>query len=215
MIVPIDSVVPNQWNPNKQSEYIFEKELTSIKTHGMVQSILVRQKGTQLEIMDGEHRWRAAKQLGFTEISVNNMGEISDQVAQQLTIIMNEVKGKADDQLMAKLVASLAQGIDLAELEKNLPYTKNELEHFIANAKIDWDAISSEMPVVPEPEKSDEVTFSVKLLTTQHADLRAQIDRLKNLLYPNRDDINDDLIFISIIKIISQTNDMEVMKLLS
>jgi hypothetical protein len=140
--VPIDSLKPNPWNPNKQTDFIFEKEKMSIKTHGFIDPILVREKDGDLEIIDGEHRFRAARSLGFEKISVNNLGEVSDPVAKQLTIIMNETRGRADADMMSKLLKDIEQSVGLDHMIEVLPYTPTEIEAFTAEASVDWNEIS-------------------------------------------------------------------------
>lgn len=185
--VPIGSLEPNPWNPNRQSDFIYERELASIKEHGFLDPVLVRTVGHTLQIVDGEHRWKAATQLGFTEIAINNLGEIPDDVAKRLTIILNEVKGKPDDQALAKLMADLAQNIDISILAKTLPYTEDELKHLIADSKIDWDAVQPGMDnttPTPDPEEGW-VNFSVKLPEAVQVKLKGQLERFKRLFVPD------------------------------
>lgn len=66
--VPIDSLTPNTYNPNRQSDREFELLCRSIEEDGFTQPVLVN-RATR-EIIDGEHRWRACKVLGWTEITV-------------------------------------------------------------------------------------------------------------------------------------------------
>src|SRR3954464_7927057 len=55
--VPYDSIHPNTYNPNRQSDHDFELLLASITEDGFDQPILVHRESR--EIIDGEHRWRA------------------------------------------------------------------------------------------------------------------------------------------------------------
>ena len=52
-------VKPNAYNPNRQSEHDFELLLRSMEDNGFTMPILVNKK--TMEIIDGEHRWRAAE----------------------------------------------------------------------------------------------------------------------------------------------------------
>ena len=60
--------------PNKeQARKIFDEEsidelANSIKEYGLIQPIIVTQKGKYYEIVAGERRWRASKRAGLTEI---------------------------------------------------------------------------------------------------------------------------------------------------
>lgn len=110
LTVDIEKVVPNKWNPNSQNEKIFAKEILSIKTHGFVQPILVREIADVYEIIDGEHRWRACKEAGYTEIKVESMGYISDEQAKILTINLNNLRGQDDPLKRAEILKSISQG---------------------------------------------------------------------------------------------------------
>jgi ParB family chromosome partitioning protein len=94
-VVRIGDVRPNPWNPNQQTPFIYEKELNSVKKFGMAQPLIVREnKG--YEIINGEQRWKAAKELGLKLVPIYNLGRISDDRAKELTILFNEIHGEAD-----------------------------------------------------------------------------------------------------------------------
>jgi ParB/RepB/Spo0J family partition protein len=122
--VQIDEIMPNSWNPNVQDKAMFEKEKKSIQELGMLGSILVRDYFGKYQILDGEHRWKAAKELGYTEMTVETIGEISDQQTRFLTIHLNNLRGKDDVFKRAQIFKELEQG----QLEM-LPFTAEEIEN--------------------------------------------------------------------------------------
>lgn len=198
--VPIDDVIPNEWNPNRQTDYIFEKEKNSIQEFGFLDPILVREVDGNFEIIDGEHRWKAAKELGYSEILVNNLGEVSKSIAGQLTIILNEVKGQADRMDMAALVKSLKEEVPVEHLLRNLPFTETDFQSLIIETNIDWDKVNASMAKGPsendsgnqssepkQPESGEEkfITFSVALPESVFEQLKQQLDRFKIAMYPN------------------------------
>ncbi|BBW98047.1 nucleoid occlusion protein [Geobacillus sp. FSL W8-0032] len=68
--IPVESIIPNRFQPRTMfdEEKINELALT-IRTHGIIQPIVVRECGNgQFEIIAGERRWRAVQKLGWTEI---------------------------------------------------------------------------------------------------------------------------------------------------
>ena len=69
---PIYTVVPDPNQPRKSFGGPEDKELTAnIKAHGLLHPIAVRPDGNgQLVIVAGERRWRACKELAWTEIPV-------------------------------------------------------------------------------------------------------------------------------------------------
>ncbi|TMW72009.1 nucleoid occlusion protein [Alteribacter natronophilus] len=67
--LPVSEIVPNRYQPRTvfQDERIDELAQT-IKTHGIIQPIVVREKDGRYEIIAGERRWRAVTKLGWETI---------------------------------------------------------------------------------------------------------------------------------------------------
>ena len=159
-IVSVDKLFPNTWNPNKQNDFIFEKEKESIRKFGFVTPVIVRQIKEGYEIIDGEHRLKAAKELGLNEISINNLGEVSDSVAKQLTIVLNETKGEPDPIELSKLINDLSKDVSVEDLLATLPFQKEELEGMMDLLDFDWDQYDIEEPTLKEE--------APKMLTCPH-----------------------------------------------
>ncbi len=67
--IPVDKIVPSPYQPRTvfDDDKIVELSKT-IKTHGVIQPIVVRQIEDTYEIIAGERRWRAVKSLGMDTI---------------------------------------------------------------------------------------------------------------------------------------------------
>lgn len=69
MQLPVDAIVPNQFQPRTVFDDDKIEELAqTLKTHGMIQPIVVRKQGDNYEIIAGERRYRAVKKLGWEKI---------------------------------------------------------------------------------------------------------------------------------------------------
>ena len=102
--VPIESLKPNWYNPNRQSEYEFELLLKSMKEDGFTQPILALKKDRM--IVDGEHRWRAAQTLGYKEVPV----VFTDMSIEQMmvsTLRHNRARGSEDAELVNRVLKDL------------------------------------------------------------------------------------------------------------
>lgn len=67
--IPIDKVVPNPHQPRTQLDGVKLHELAdSIREHGVLQPIIVKQVGDHYQLIAGERRWTAAKTAGLVEI---------------------------------------------------------------------------------------------------------------------------------------------------
>ena len=90
--VPIELIVRNPRNPRRSFSEVDLVDLSqSIRTHGVVQPIIVRRKlgsAESYEIIAGERRWRAAQIAGLIEIPVI-IKDIDDRVALEIAIVEN------------------------------------------------------------------------------------------------------------------------------
>jgi ParB family transcriptional regulator, chromosome partitioning protein len=69
--VSLTSIVPSALQPRKDFAADTLQELVdSIRQHGIIQPLIVRQIGGRCELIAGERRWRAAKEVGLTEVPV-------------------------------------------------------------------------------------------------------------------------------------------------
>jgi ParB family chromosome partitioning protein len=69
--IDIDRLAPNPFQPRKAFDAAGLEELAaSIRTHGVIQPILVRRDGSAFLIIAGERRWRAAQLAGLLKVPV-------------------------------------------------------------------------------------------------------------------------------------------------
>ena len=87
--VDLDSIVPGPMQPRTNfDEAALEGLAESIKTHGIVQPLLVRRRGEGFELIAGERRWRAAKLAGLKHVPVL-VKEVADQNLLEIALIEN------------------------------------------------------------------------------------------------------------------------------
>ena len=85
----LDQIQPNPLQPRLQFEPGKLQELAaSIKEHGILQPIVVRASGGGYEIVVGERRWRAARQVGFERIPAI-VQHVSDEKMLELALVEN------------------------------------------------------------------------------------------------------------------------------
>ncbi|MBO4839256.1 MAG: ParB/RepB/Spo0J family partition protein [Lachnospiraceae bacterium] len=89
LLLPLSKVEPREGQPRMIFDDASLAELAeSIKLHGVLQPILVVDRGDHYEIVAGERRWRAAKQAGLTKIPAI-VQEFKDTELQELALIEN------------------------------------------------------------------------------------------------------------------------------
>ena len=157
--VSIDLVHPNNYNPKAENTKEYYDVLESLKQNGLMSFIFVREVDGEdgFEIVDGEHRYLAAKELGYPEIYVYNLGKISEEEAKALTLWF-EVQVPFDNVELAPIV------VELSKLNIKLPYTEEQVEKFAELQKFDFDDLGEDEPV---PEEEGFGNLTIKLTPEQ------------------------------------------------
>jgi ParB family chromosome partitioning protein len=69
--IELASIVPSALQPRKDfAREALQELIESIRQHGIIQPLIVRQIGTRFELIAGERRWRAAQEIGLTTVPV-------------------------------------------------------------------------------------------------------------------------------------------------
>jgi len=91
-LVAVDKLLVDGQNPNRQSKRQFKALKESIKRYGFVVPIVTNK---DLLVADGEHRLKAAKELGLPHVSVVRLpvGEVDRRMIRQ---VMNKLRGEHD-----------------------------------------------------------------------------------------------------------------------
>jgi len=131
-LVPHGTIHPNDWNVNRLNAFGYAKLMESMAEYGFTDPLLVRQcpKHVDYEIIGGEHRWKAARDLGIITIPVVVIGA-DDATARKLSIIDNELHGQADPVGLGSLLKDLLDQGSLDDLMVGLPFTEEILSGFI------------------------------------------------------------------------------------
>lgn len=87
--IDIDLIEPNPEQPRTRFTETDLEELTqSVRANGIIQPIVVRQKGGKYEIIAGERRWRAAQRAGLLKIPAV-VKDVTDDKLLELALIEN------------------------------------------------------------------------------------------------------------------------------
>lgn len=87
--VGLSEIVPSPLQPRKEfSRDALDELVESIRQHGIIQPLVVRQVNGKRELIAGERRWRAAQQLGLAEVPVI-MRDATDLEVLELSLIEN------------------------------------------------------------------------------------------------------------------------------
>lgn len=170
--VQIDKVEPNDYNPKEKDTPEYRNVVKSIQLNGLKQPIFVREVdgNDNFVIVDGEQRWTAAKELGYKEIYIYNLGKISEEEAKSLTIWF-EVQVPFSEVELAPIV------MELNDLDIELPYNDLEIDGFRNLASFDFDSAWGEQTPIDEEEKNEEI-LTVKMTPEQFDIVHRSIEKV-------------------------------------
>lgn len=154
--LPLDQIDENPFQPRRDfSEAEIASLAESLKTHDILQPILVRKMGERFQLISGERRLRAAKKAGWTSIPARVR--------------------LADDRLVAELaIVENLQRQDLNPIEKALSFKRYVDEHrctqedLAKRLKIDRSTIANLMRLLELPSKVLDALRS-NVITAGHA----------------------------------------------
>lgn len=87
--LPVDQIEPNPFQPRTVfDDEKIEELCQTIRTHGVIQPIVVREKDGRYELIAGERRWRAVKKLGLATIPAI-VRQMTDAQAASAALIEN------------------------------------------------------------------------------------------------------------------------------
>ena len=87
--VPIEDIIPNRFQPRLSFNEEGINELAeSIKQHGIIQPLVVRQLGDKYEIIAGERRYKASTMAGLAKVPVI-ISDIDDNKSAEVALVEN------------------------------------------------------------------------------------------------------------------------------
>lgn len=116
MSVALGDLVPNASQPREHfSDDSLEELKQSIKENGILEPPVVRRKGDFFEIIAGERRYRAARELGLDSIDVIVMDEVTDDQVLVLSLIENIQRENLNALEEARAYRQIMEKMDLTQ----------------------------------------------------------------------------------------------------
>lgn len=126
-IVPIDSLTVDGENPNRMSDQAFSALVESIRRYGFLFPIVTN---ASLLIADGEHKWRAGKELGMKEVPIVRL-PVEEVDRKLLRQVLNKLRGQHDPTADAyEFQKIMAQG-EADTMKRLLTLTNSQLERYL------------------------------------------------------------------------------------
>ena len=154
--LPLDRIRPNKGQPRRTFDDAELAELAdSIRQNGVLQPLLVRDRGNHYEIVAGERRYQAARAAGLDEVPVI-IRDISDDDVFKLALIEN---------LQRSDLSPLEEANGYRQLIKEKGLTQEELAKILSKSR---STITNTLRLLDLPEEVQELVETGRL-TAGHA----------------------------------------------
>jgi ParB family chromosome partitioning protein len=152
----IQDIVPNRFQPRTvfSSEKIEELALT-IRTHGIIQPIVVREIDGKFEIIAGERRWRAVQTLGWEDIPAI-VKDFNDTETASVALIEN---------LQREELSSIEEAVAYAKLLELHDLTQEALAQRLGKGQ---STIANKLRLLKLPQDVQDALLQ-KAITERHA----------------------------------------------
>lgn len=107
--VSVDDIYPNDYNPNTHDTESFDLLIKSLLYFGFTMPIVVNK--SDMRIVDGENRYRAACVIGYELIPVCYV-DFDEEKLKYATIMHNMARGHDNGEMMGRLIKYLDENFN-------------------------------------------------------------------------------------------------------
>ncbi|BCQ29355.1 ParB/RepB/Spo0J family partition protein (plasmid) [Caballeronia sp. NK8] len=131
--IPVDSIVPNPWQPRRQfSEAKLSELARSIGEVGLLQAVTVRRVGESYQLVAGERRWRAHKLINKATVRAVVI-ECTDQDMAALALMENVTRDDLSDYEIAIAIRRAESEFpNRTRLAEAMGISRSDLYRFLA-----------------------------------------------------------------------------------
>lgn len=132
-MIAVENITRNPWQPRKDFDAESLGELAnSIREHGLLQPILVREFGGSMQLIAGERRWRAAQKAGLTTIPCRVV-DVIDKTACEFALEENLKRKDLSDLEKAQAFKDYVQQFEcsIEELSKQLSMSRSAVSNLM------------------------------------------------------------------------------------
>ena len=176
VLASLSDVVPSPLQPRKQfSDEALSDLVDSIREHGVIQPLIVREVKGKLELIAGERRWRACQKLGGASLSVIYR-EASDRDVLEMALIENLQREDLNPVEEAQAYTRLAKDFGMTQEEiasrvgKNRATVANAMRLLDLSSEVQQQLVTGQISVghakviLGVKSKSDQTLISAKIV---------------------------------------------------
>ena len=137
--VPIDDIDKIPWNYKENDIVLAEKLKNNIINNGVIENLIIAKvdNSDRYSLINGNHRIDVLRDLNIKEAVCYDLGNISLSRAQRIAVETNETKFPVDSIKLSRLLQDISSNYAIEELEKTMPYSKEELDFFLDTSDAD------------------------------------------------------------------------------
>lgn len=140
LMVPVDKIVPNKFQPRQDfDEKALEELARSIEEFGLIQPITVKadESYENFQLISGERRWRASKLAGLTEIPAY-IRKPNDQELAEMALVENLFREDLNPIEVAMTYSRLMEEFQLTqeELARRVESARTSITNFLRLLKL-------------------------------------------------------------------------------
>lgn len=140
--VDVSKLKKADWNYKEDNDKLLEKLKANIKNNGLVINLIVRElPDGNFEVVNGNHRLEACKQLNIKKVNVFNLGEIDELTAKRIAIETNETNFETNTGALSDILKELINAFGEIDLLDTLPYEAFELDAFAGLESFSFDDV--------------------------------------------------------------------------
>jgi len=153
--IPLDDLLPAEWNANRVPPKTLEKLRNSFQTFGVVENLVARphpDEPGKFEVVSGNHRLGLLREFGV-DVAPVVVVELEDAEARILAQTLNRTRGQDDPEAYARLLEQVLARTDIAQVTSLLPETSASIDRVLASFRpAASDPGPGLPPVVPDSE---------------------------------------------------------------
>lgn len=137
--IEIGKLTKADWN-YKEEDFLTESKLIeNLRKNGQVENIIVREiDGDRFEVINGNHRLKVYKTLGYKKVICYNLGKVSLLAAKQIAIETNETRFAPDRIKLAERISELAEEFGAQQIAFTMPFSEAEINNLQNILTYDW-----------------------------------------------------------------------------
>lgn len=125
--IPLDRIDAAPWNANRMDEPMRRRLLASLGRYGLVQPIVVRQRGDRYETVAGAQRLAALRADGTAAVPCVVLEDLGDADARLLSVALNRIGGQDDVNLLGDIAREVLAVLTPDTVASVLPHSLDHL----------------------------------------------------------------------------------------